>query len=166
MKILYELTTGLGDYYVLASDPTEAEVELLKIFNDQDYGFSKQRKVTNIKFISSEFKPAFNDKTKPFLSDESNLLIVDRWRKKIIITATQPETIYKINTFTQDYINHCGYKYWFEHRVAKDGDLCLATSNPYKYCNGFYRYSKKDPGSGKEYVVTHTTNKEYEKLDD
>lgn len=52
-----------------------------------------------------------------------------------------------------------GYRYWYEHRPAKHRvDTCLATKDPEKYCNGFYLYSDKDPGSGKEFVVVKTDN--------
>jgi hypothetical protein len=37
--------------------------------------------------------------------------------------------------------------------LAKNGDRCLATKDPLKYCNGVYSYSSKDPGSGVEYVI-------------
>jgi hypothetical protein len=52
-------------------------------------------------------------------------------------------------------ITYNGMLYRFEYRLAKDGDLCLATENPYRYCNGTYAYSSKDPGDGKAFVVTN-----------
>lgn len=60
---------------------------------------------------------------------------------------------------TQEHIEYKGYKYWYEYRLAKHRvDICLATQDPSKYCNGFYQYSDKDPGSGKAFVVTKTDN--------
>jgi hypothetical protein len=57
------------------------------------------------------------------------------------------------------FIEYKGYKYWYEYKLAKDRvDICLATKDPKKYCNGFYLYSTKDPGSGKAYVVVKTNN--------
>jgi hypothetical protein len=32
----------------------------------------------------------------------------------------------------------------------------LATKDPEQYCNGTFLYSTKDPGDGKEFVVTDT----------
>jgi len=52
-----------------------------------------------------------------------------------------------------------GHRYWYEHRLAKNNvDICLGTKDPEKYCNGFFLYSDKDPGSGKEFVVVKTDN--------
>ena len=44
-------------------------------------------------------------------------------------------------------------QYWYKYKLAKNGDICLATKDPQEYCNGFYRYNTKDPGDGKEFVV-------------
>ncbi len=80
MKNLYLVSTsGLGQFYVIANDPTEAEKALIKIFDDQDYGFKKDRRVTNIQWLAAEaFKPDY--RKKPFLSDkETRLLIVQHW---------------------------------------------------------------------------------------
>ncbi len=60
------------------------------------------------------------------------------------------------------YIDFEGYRYWYEYKLAKNRiDICLATKDPTKYCNGFYLYSDKDPGTGKEFVVTKTNNPNY-----
>lgn len=59
----------------------------------------------------------------------------------------------------ENFVNHLGYKYWYEYRIAKHRvDICLATKNPQEYCNGFYLYSDKDPGSAKAFVITRTDN--------
>jgi len=81
MKNLYLITTkGLGDYYVIANDPTEAQDSLIKIFNAQNYGNSKNRKIINIKWLSESFYSDLLDKSKPFLSNKDNrLLIVEYW---------------------------------------------------------------------------------------
>lgn len=51
-------------------------------------------------------------------------------------------------------IEYKGFIYYYEHKIAKDGiDICLATKDPKKYCNGFYLYSDKDPGSSMAFVV-------------
>lgn len=57
------------------------------------------------------------------------------------------------------FIDYKGHRYWYEQRPAKHRvDICLATKNPEKYCNGFYLYSDKDPGSGLCFVVVKTDN--------
>ncbi len=56
---------------------------------------------------------------------------------------------------------YMGHKYCYEYKVARhQKDLCLGTSDPTKFCNGIFLYSEKDPGSGKEFVVTSTTDLE------
>jgi hypothetical protein len=50
---LYLLTTaGLGDYYIVAKDPTSAESSLSKLLYSQDYGSSISRVVNNIKLLA------------------------------------------------------------------------------------------------------------------
>jgi len=62
------------------------------------------------------------------------------------------------------YITYDGYKYWYEYKIARDRvDICLATKDPGKYCNGFYLYSTKDPGTGKEFVVVKTDDPKFKK---
>lgn len=53
-------------------------------------------------------------------------------------------------------IEYEGHLYWYEYRLAKNNDTCLATKDPKKYCNGVYSYSPKDPGNGKAFVVIKT----------
>lgn len=53
----------------------------------------------------------------------------------------------------ETYIDHNGTRYFYRYRLAKDGEICLATEDPDKYCNGVYSYSSKDPGNGMAYVV-------------
>lgn len=82
MKNLYQLTTrGLGDYYVLANDPTEAQDALKRIFNDQKYGSTDDRRILNIKWIAEAFDRSLADEKKPFLSNDSQrLFIVQNWQ--------------------------------------------------------------------------------------
>lgn len=55
------------------------------------------------------------------------------------------------------FIRYNGYYYLYEYRLAKHGkDICLATKDPNKYCNGIFLYSDKDAGNGKEFVVVLT----------
>jgi hypothetical protein len=46
-----------------------------------------------------------------------------------------------------DHIDYEGYRYCYEKRPGKNGEICLATKDPKKYCNGFYSFSSKDPGN-------------------
>jgi hypothetical protein len=64
-------------------------------------------------------------------------------------------------------IEHEGYVYYYEYRPAKNKvDLCLATKNPKEYCNGWYLYSDKDPGSSKCFVIIKTNNPNLERFYD
>ncbi len=56
---LYKLTTGLGDYWVIANDPTQAEHKLTTILDVADYGLTKKRIVTQINLIADEIKDEF-----------------------------------------------------------------------------------------------------------
>lgn len=58
-------------------------------------------------------------------------------------------------------IIHDGFRYDYEFKLASEKEICLATNEPKEYCNGLYRYSSKDPGNGKAYVVISTDNPEY-----
>lgn len=57
-----------------------------------------------------------------------------------------------------DHIDYNGYRYVYEYRPGTNGDICLATKDPKKYCNGFYSFSSKDPGNGMAFVVVGHTN--------
>lgn len=52
-----------------------------------------------------------------------------------------------------DSIEYKGEQIFYEHRLAKDGERCLATRDPKKYCNGFFAYSSKDPGDAAAFVL-------------
>ena len=51
---LYKITNGIGDYWVIAKHPTEAEEKLLKLLNEADYGFDDNRKAKNISIVADE----------------------------------------------------------------------------------------------------------------
>lgn len=70
---------------------------------------------------------------------------------------------YILNT-EQNYVEYNGYKYYYKHRVAKDREIVLATTDIERYCNGFYTYSCKDPGDGICYVIIKTDDPNYPKL--
>lgn len=52
MKLYLLSTVGLGDYYVVAEDPTSAESILSKLLYSQDYGYSNSRIINNIKLLA------------------------------------------------------------------------------------------------------------------
>jgi hypothetical protein len=51
---LYRLVNGLGDYWVIANDPTEAENKLKEVLDAGDYGFSSKRIVKEIHLVAEE----------------------------------------------------------------------------------------------------------------
>jgi hypothetical protein len=67
---LYLLTCGLGDYYVIAKNPTDAETYLRLMLNKADYGFEHQRAIKNIKVLAKEIKCFPADK--PFFSEDKD----------------------------------------------------------------------------------------------
>lgn len=77
MKNLYLLTTkGLGDFYVLASDPTKAQESLIKVLDYGKYGFDEDRFVTNIQWITESLEQLTTDGCKYNLSDKSARLLI------------------------------------------------------------------------------------------
>lgn len=61
-----------------------------------------------------------------------------------------------INGLLKNSVEWMGTKYYYEHRPAEDGEICLATTDPQLYCNGVYTFSSKDPGDGMAFVVMFT----------
>ena len=56
-------------------------------------------------------------------------------------------------------IEYKGFTYYYEYKLAKNRvDICLATKDPERYCNGFYLYCEKDPGNGMAFVVISHNN--------
>jgi hypothetical protein len=51
---LYKLVNGIGIYWVIAKDPTDAENKLMGLLDKADYGFSKDRVVKEIHLIADE----------------------------------------------------------------------------------------------------------------
>jgi hypothetical protein len=51
---LYKVTNGIGNWWVLANHPTEAEVKVTDHVNKNDYGFAKDRQVMSIELIATE----------------------------------------------------------------------------------------------------------------
>lgn len=70
---LYLLTNGLGDWYVIADDPTSAQKDLESRLELEDYGFYQKRPVTNIQLLAQELTSGLNQKW--FFSSSHNLLL-------------------------------------------------------------------------------------------
>lgn len=49
---LYQLTSGLGTFWIIATDPTTAQNRLKEELDKADYGFSDNRVVTEIRLIT------------------------------------------------------------------------------------------------------------------
>ena len=69
LKKLYLLTIIRGcDFYVIAESPNDAQHELERLLNKAEWWFSGDRKVINIKLLSTEYsyfpsdKPTFGEK--------------------------------------------------------------------------------------------------------
>lgn len=73
MKLFLLTTDGLGDYYIIAETPNDAEKLLETQLNEADYGFSSNRIVRNIKILTNEIKIGFNDKLN--FNDDNRMLI-------------------------------------------------------------------------------------------
>ncbi len=57
MLNLYQLKTiGIGGFYILAEDPTEAQKRLSKILDKSDYGVFTDRDIVNIRLIATEME--------------------------------------------------------------------------------------------------------------
>ena len=50
---LYRCTNKIGNWWVVATHPTEAQMIIEKHLDNCDYGFRDSRKVTQIDFIAS-----------------------------------------------------------------------------------------------------------------
>ena len=73
MQLFLLTTEGLGDYYIIAETPNDAEKLLDTQLNEADYGFSSNRIVRNIKILTSEIKIGFNDKLN--FNDNNRMII-------------------------------------------------------------------------------------------
>lgn len=54
MKLYLLTTSGLGDFYLVAKSPNDAESKLSTLLDKADYGFREKRKVENIRLLSEE----------------------------------------------------------------------------------------------------------------
>lgn len=73
MKLFLLTTDGLGDYYIIAETPNDAEKLLETQLNEADYGFSRDRVIRNIKILTNEIKIAFNGKLD--FNDDNRMII-------------------------------------------------------------------------------------------
>ncbi len=54
MKLYLLSTKGVGNFYLIAKNPNDAEMKLKHLLNSSDYGFEPSRKVCNIQLIAEE----------------------------------------------------------------------------------------------------------------
>lgn len=73
MKLFLLTTDKLGDYYIIAETPNDAEKLLTTQLNEADYGFTSNRIVRNIKILTNEIKIGFNDKLN--FNDDNRMII-------------------------------------------------------------------------------------------
>ena len=72
---LYRIDTqGLRSFFVVAKDPTEAEIILREMLDKADYGSVNARKVTSFHLISSEAK-CLDGNPKPNFTDDNRLIL-------------------------------------------------------------------------------------------
>lgn len=75
-RSLYQCyTNATGIIYVVATDPTSAQKAVEEKLNKSDYGFSKDRIVTQIKIIGKELEKRFNGEGYSFSKNETNLIL-------------------------------------------------------------------------------------------
>lgn len=73
---LYLLTTvNLGDFYLIASNPLDAQEKLEGELSKANYGFSDDRKVNNIKLIAEQIGFSYNSDKLNFSSKNKLILI-------------------------------------------------------------------------------------------
>lgn len=77
MNLYLLTTTGLGDYYVVASDPTSAECHLKSMLDSADYGYTHNRKVVNIKLMATKVQNDFGVSKRPNFSSGDNLILTN-----------------------------------------------------------------------------------------
>jgi len=73
MKLYLLSTQGLGDFYLVAKSPNDAEAKLKGLLDLADYGFSDKRKVDNIKLLAEELGEF--PEAKPFFSSGNRLIL-------------------------------------------------------------------------------------------
>lgn len=72
-KKLYYITTGVGEYYVVASNPLQAEKKLTEALELSDIGFDKDREAKEIKLLAKQIVPGL--KQKYFFASGDTLLL-------------------------------------------------------------------------------------------
>ena len=60
IKKLYKLTNNIGNWWVVAEHPTEAENKLSELLNIADYGHFLDREITNIELIATQYNDITN----------------------------------------------------------------------------------------------------------
>lgn len=76
---LYKVHNGLGDWWIIATDPTSAQNDIEDRLDIESYGLSCKRKVTSIELIASELVSGLSMEW--FFSSRSTLLLPRRGLK-------------------------------------------------------------------------------------
>lgn len=71
-RTLYRISNRIGDYYVVANDPTEADQALRRILDEENYGSSDERATSTITIMATEIVEA----NKPFHLTGNHLLVL------------------------------------------------------------------------------------------
>jgi len=72
-RILYKLTNGIGNYYVVAPDPTTAVKKLEGKLNEACFGWSGNRIVHTISVVAKEIENRLDGK--PEFHADNNLIL-------------------------------------------------------------------------------------------
>lgn len=121
---LYKLTNTLGEWYVIAEDPTKAQRALEYRLRQENYGFDNYREVFKIEKITEMVKPALNSKW--FFSSGNKLIIPE---------LEKVELLQKLLNLKNEYIELLGNEIDFFSTIA--------------YTHGVYS-SKENIDKGKE----------------
>jgi hypothetical protein len=73
-RILYKLTNGIGNYYVVAPDPTSAVKKLEDKLNEASFGWSGNRIVHTIAVVAKEIENRLDGKPESFRADNNLIL--------------------------------------------------------------------------------------------
>lgn len=153
-----EYTTTHGVYFM---GDIKSEQEMRKDFKSEGRRWNKKYSEGYLTKEAAADIVAFFDS----IVSEENLGCwqVDNWTYDSIVQMKEYKATIKKHEHPDAktkfrFVDFEGCRYWYEYRLANKGEICLATEDPEKYCNGVYAYSPKDPGNGKAFVVLLSNN--------
>ncbi len=74
MKLYLLTTKGLGDFYMVADSPSDAENTLREELDKANYGYEDNRDVLNIQFLAKELE-SLRAEEPLFFSSKNNLIL-------------------------------------------------------------------------------------------